>query len=315
MFKTIIYFFLFLFSSGILSSQNKLLIVHPDEKQLPLSFKNIENKLTKYKNEGPYHKSEIELFPDGSFVYYFLSPLRYDLTFGNYIQTDNLIELKWDSVKTMQAVKDSSIYKKVFRLKPPNPFKIIDKLYQIEFNSLEQGHISYKFSNKNTELYLSSSQFLKQGLAVDSFLKINYNLSGAKLVIKNVPPKSDLVFAKDFIWGYKVCDGWNCYVYRIAPKGTNWYQSAGIQIVQADSLIIYTVGPGYMYSYFSKDLDSKIYKLNNSGVKEAFKDNVPLQQYMIKQLEDLPNYTAINERTDCFRIIEIYKEAMKSLKK
>src|ERR1700749_3124945 len=141
MFKKICFLFLlsFCFFGNFSLAQNHLLVVHPDQKQLPFSFTKVEGKLVKYKNQGPYHISEIELSTNGSFVYYFLSQTRFDLTIGNYTKTDGLVTLNWDSLKTMAAVNDTSVYKKYFKFKPPTPFKIKDKIYQIELNSLEQG--------------------------------------------------------------------------------------------------------------------------------------------------------------------------------
>jgi len=180
--------------------------------------------------------------------------------------------------------------------------------YQIKSNSIEL--LKFKFQNKKNELYTTYNSFLNTGIFIDSIIQIKYNNTGDKLIIKNRPDKVDMILPKDSIWGYKICPDWNCYLYRIAPKGLNWYGSAGIQIIQIDDLIIYTIGTGYVYSYFSKNLASKIYPLNRSGITEAFKDNKGLQEIILKEIGKLPSYWAINEDTDCFRIIEIYRDAL-----
>lgn len=87
-------------------------------------------------------------------------------------------------------------------------------------------------------------------------------------------------------------------------------------MVQIDALIIYTIGSDFLNVFFSKDLNSTIYHLNNSGITKAFKENEPLLILILIELDKIQNnYTAINEKTDCFKIIEIYKEALKNQSK
>ena len=294
-------------------AQNNMLVAHDDLHQMPASFEKVTDKPNFYIQQGPYHLSEMQFFSDSSFVYYFVSNLRYNITFGRYTQFDNLITLRWDSAATVLLAADSSNYKKYFKFKFPTPFKIEDKIYLIKSNSLE--NLKVKFPSKKTELYFSSNDFLKTGFAVDSFFQIKYNPTGTKLVLQKYNQK-DVLFPKDSIWGYKICpDGWKCDLYRIAPKGTNWYTSAAIQVVQIDALIIYTIGSDFLNVFFSKDLNSTIYHLNNSGITKAFKENGVLLKSILTEMDKIKNnYTAINEKTDCFKIIEIYKEVLKEQK-
>jgi hypothetical protein len=302
---------LFILTKTMCFCQNKILVSHKIEQQLPSVFAKSDRKPLSYKHQGDYHVSEILLFPDSSFFYYFLSVSRYDFTIGKYSAIDGLITLNWDSLKTFNCTKDSACYGKYFKLKRPLPFKITNKVYCIKSNSLEL--IKFKFSTKKNELYTSCNSFLNEDkvIAIDPTIQIKYNIAGDKLIVKNSINDIGRMFPKDSIWGYKTCTNWDCYLYRIAPKGINWYGYSGVQI---DDLIIYTIGPGYMYCYFSKNLTSKIHPLNRSGITEAFKENKSLQEIILKKADKLSGYSAINENTDCFKIIEIYKNALQQIK-
>ena len=308
--KTILISLLFFFKSYFFS-QNNILVSHTIEQRLPAVFTKNDQKTFGYKNEGVYHFSEILFFSDSSFVYYFLSPSKYDFTVGKYTYVDHLITLNWDSVKTYNNARDTSFYGKFFRLKKPCPFKIKNLFYQLKPHTLEK--VKIRFPNKKNIIYPSFDSYLTEGIIIDSIVRIQYNSIGDKLIIKTKYKKNDMVLSKDSVWGYRTCPDWNCNLYRIAPKGLNWYGPAGIQLIQIDDLIIYTIGSGHTYSCFSKTLRSKIYPLNRSGITEAFKDNKDLLVLLLKEGDKLPNYWAINEATDSYRIIEIYRDALKKI--
>lgn len=294
-----------------LFAQNTFFATQKDAKHPPPSFIKTEGQELRYKQQGDYFISEILLFPDSTFVYYFVSSSRYDLTVGAYFKSEELILLNWDSLKTLSLSKDTSFYNKYFKLKPPKPFKITDKQYWIKSSSLEL--IKYVLPNRKAELFSSCENMPNKGLEITPFTEVRYNSSGEKLIFKSPTERKEFLLSKDSVWGYKTSNDWDCALYRIAPKGINWYGYAGIQIVQIDQLIIYTVGTGFTYSFFSKKLNSKIYPLTRVGIIDAFKDNIPLQTIILKEAEKLPSYWAINENTDCFKIIEIYKNALQKL--
>ena len=114
-----------------------LIFLDVSGQQLPESFHRAKENPNKYENQGMLHSAYLILTPDSSFVYYNIYEVGYYLTFGNYSTNGDKMIITWDSVKTSQAIKDTTIYKKYFQYGFPMPFKIVRKQYKIHKNSLD----------------------------------------------------------------------------------------------------------------------------------------------------------------------------------
>lgn len=283
--------------------QSKILLSKYTFNPLPKVIEKTKGELSKYSYKDTYNKYGIEFLSDSSYIYYALSSSYYEISVGKYNFKKNVIVLNWDSLKTHKAVNDPQFYIKYFKHKKPESLKIIDARYERTPTALIADN------TQNIEIFFTSKDIFKEGLSIDSILEINYNLSGDKIIITK-ESKKNIAFKIDTLWGYKLRKNNSHDIFRKVYKGTNWYNLPGLQVAQIDSLIIYILGAGKTYAYFSKNLDSQIYSLNTTGIKEAFKDNKQFAEVFVKELNKLPSYTSINEETKSFRIIEVYRKLL-----
>lgn len=104
--------------------------------ELPKKLNRTKDNQNNYESQGMYHSTYFLLNSDSTFVYYNVFEVGFDLTMGKYTKEENTISFNWDSLKTLQAVVDTSIYKKYFQYGIPRPLKIVNEQYKLQNGSL-----------------------------------------------------------------------------------------------------------------------------------------------------------------------------------
>ena len=89
-----------------------------------------------YENQGRYHSAYFHLQSDSSFVYYRVFEGGYSMTLGKYTTSNGVTRFTWDSLKTMQAVKDKAIYGKYYKYGSPSPRIMENISYRVYADSL-----------------------------------------------------------------------------------------------------------------------------------------------------------------------------------
>jgi len=269
----------------------------------------LKDKDSLYKRTFPYNSSILKLGKDSTFIYCYISKPSFDISTGKYSREGNIIILNWDSLKTAQIAIEPEVYKQYFMFKRPSPFKAEGVKFVCEKDKLIPVR-SYTDFNRIEFLY-SSADLYKVNPGTDSLHTITYDLSGDKLII-NYGEKTVREIPAKTVWGFAIFQNHAVKVYRRTPKGFNWYGMPGVRIVQLDKLIIYTVGEGPRYSYFSKDLDSEIYALTMPEVKKVFKND---KDFLNKVYREFGSNGAVNGSDDflnSYKFIEMYRAYAKN---
>jgi hypothetical protein len=310
MIRTAVAFLLFSFCSN---AQQVIGGYQVPEYYIPYSHSLVLNNTLKkekgknnfFKRTYPYNSSGLELHADSSFVYYYVSDIAYEVSAGKYSMADNVITLNWDSLKTENTAIEPDFYREYFKSKKPTPFKIQNVKYILMDNEL----IPYRsYTNENRiEFIYRSGDLFKRNKGVNNFKDIAYNKHGNRLII-SYGKDQEMVLRADSIWGFAIYKNHKTQVYRRTAKGLNWYGIPGVQIAQLDKLIIYTVGEDRMYSYFSENLDSKIYALTMRDVEKLLRKNKELMLAIYKAFgRNGPLTTLDDYYYNSYKFIEVYR--------
>jgi hypothetical protein len=230
------------------------------------------------------------------------------MSLGWYNVYSGVYTLYWDSIKTEAAIKNPDFYKRYFKFKPPNVFKILRAGFMLDENTLVPLH---RYSEKDRiELFASSKNLLKHNVQIDDYKGVHYNTSGNKLVIVYEDNKEQ-EFHRDSIWGFVTFQNNSPKLYRVTPKGLNWYGFPGVMVAQIDQFIIYTVGEGRTYSYFSRDLNSKILPLNFKELKKEFKDKPDFVEKVYEEFGENKPLNSLDRQSNSYRVIELYNSCIK----
>lgn len=96
----------------------------------------IPDKLTRtkedpniYESQGMYHSAYLILNTDSSFVYYKVYEVGFNFCVGNYKNLQGELVFNWDSIKTLNAVNDTAIYRQYSRYRRPRAGKITGVRY------------------------------------------------------------------------------------------------------------------------------------------------------------------------------------------
>ncbi len=139
--------------------------------KLPKYLKKIPDPGNRFENQGKYHSAHLNLNCDNSFSYYIVFEGGYNLTLGTFSRTEDTITLSWDSLKTMQAISDSTIYNKFYKHSRPTALRIDSAKYKVNFDSLNLISIkvlnpeasskeSIEFENKKGKLLLPVKNYI-----------------------------------------------------------------------------------------------------------------------------------------------------------
>jgi hypothetical protein len=269
----------------------------------------VKGKKGHYQQNYIYSTCNMHLFKDSTYVFYYVSEFEYHLSAGNYITRENVFILQWDSMRTQKIVADYELYKHYFKFKPPSAFKIQKMAYVLDENTLTPFH-SY-ISKDRIEILEQSKSMLKNNVQLDQFKSIYYSDNGKKLTI-NYDQQKKFSFPTDSIWGFVVSEVQHSNVYRVVPRGINWFGFPGIKVVQTDYFIIYNIGDSRGYSYFSKDLDSKIYALNLKNLQTVFADKPDFIEAVKKEFNENQMLSVLDKHVNSYRIVEIYKACLEA---
>lgn len=100
------------------------------------TFTAVKGQAGVYENQGRYHSAYFQLQPDSGFVYYRVFEVGYSLTMGTYQIRSGIINFTWDSLKTMNAVKDKAIYGNYYKYASPGPHVMVNLKYRMYTDSL-----------------------------------------------------------------------------------------------------------------------------------------------------------------------------------
>lgn len=265
-----------------------------------------------YWRKNEFNLSEVHLRDDSTFVYFYVSKQRYDLTVGNYSINNKQFIFNWDSLKTYALAADSNLYNFYFRFKTPQPFKLIENRY-----TLEKGGISPQFENdelmgrKKIELFSSSRDILTNGKYFLPYSQFGYDLSGNKIFVESPHGKKNW-FELDSIWGFALYTKNSINLYRVVKKGFNWYSLPGIKIVELSKIIIYTIGDGRTYSYFSENLESKIHTLTLDELRKVYKNNPSFLNLLNIEFGRGKPLNSANVLNTGYKVVEVYLNSLNS---
>jgi len=279
-------------------------IYYSSDPILNIIMERVKGQEDHYSVTFPYSSCNLYLYKDSSFVFYYVDPNVYKLAKGRYVQKENVFVLHSDSVETVKAVADPEFYKKYFKFKVPIALSIKSAAFFTDKELLIPFHNS---QNKKIEIFKTSGDFITSKLEMTVFRDIQYDLKGKRIVVgfDEINVQS---FSPDSIWGYSVFKNGKLQAYRRTAKGFNWYGLPGICIVQTEPFIIYTVGEGRLYSYFSKDLNSKIYPLNLESIKKEFRENKVFVDAVSKEFGSNKLMNIKGSTANSYRILELYQE-------
>lgn len=265
-----------------------------------------------YKKEAEYRYSTgLYLYKDNTFIYYCYSPKEFVLSAGKYSEVDGRIVLNWDKIETDAKINDPEFYTRIFRYGKPQAFAIEKLIYFLNGNKLSpqvpdcQRHsIGILFSCK--DLY-------KKELEIEDFSTLQYNTEGTKLVILQSAGKRT-EFPADSIWGFVIHDGVKAKVYRRIPKSAMVFgvqhTIPGMLLTQVDLFILYAVGAGRSYSFFSKDLNSEIVPLNANELKKAFPENNAFHEAVSSEFRMLKPIYSLDKKLNCYMVMEMYRSSL-----
>ncbi len=262
-----------------------------------------------FKKTYPYSTTNLYLNADSSFVVYFVSMEHYQMAVGRWTMDGAIYQLYGDSAKTRAAVINPEFYKKYFKFKVPTAFYFDAVELVLDGNALVCAHRAVE--KNRIELLRSSQDLYKHNAQIEGFGKIAYNQAGDKLLVTCAGEEFE--FPKKEIWGFLTTQNNQTQVYRRTDKGFNWYGFPGAQIVQIDKFIIYTVGEGRLYSYFSRNLDSKILPLKFKELKSEFKDKPAFIEAVLKEFGTNRSLNTLDDLVDGYRVMELYKLSEKTL--
>jgi hypothetical protein len=276
---------------------------------MPPKFKKVEGSDSKYINQTDYKLSYVILNKNGSFVYYSSSAVAFDLCLGNYRRDKDYLFFTWDSIKTINAVGDSTFYKKYFPKNKPTSF-MIEKTQYI----LSKDKNILKLPNRFgvVELFFNPNQLFTHGLIVDSLSNwdnpIIQDTKHRKLIL-NRRKKRNTSLPLDSLWGFRYALNDAGYIYRFTTSDSTYPVARILQGTKG--MIIYEAGwHKNRYLYLSKDAGSKMYSLTLANLKILYKDD----PVFLKQAEEKfyhkwtgPNDTSISDNGK-YMILELYEK-------
>ncbi len=278
---------------------------YSDNRLLSMVLKKVEGSGKCYKASFPYSSVNLCFTSDSTFVFYYLDIKTYDMSVGKLAYKEGVYLLASDSLATAKAVNDPGFYKIYFRFKTPAAMKIEKAAYTLEagtlvpfLNTFDQGKI---------ELLYSSRDFFNPKRRMSVYKNIQYDISGKSIMV-DYEGKAKVIMSLDSLWGFVTLKSGTLKFFRVAPKGFNWYNYPGAQVVHTDPFIIYTIGEGQLYNYFSRDLNSKIYPLDASKVKMVFHDKPVFIEALTKEIPANRSLSVKGKAPNTYRILEIYKE-------
>lgn len=291
--------------SFCVKSQN---ISHIKEVQLPyFIFKAKDNSKNTYKINEPYQSIYLELKPDSTFLFYDISMRGFFVSKGYYTMLAPLVKLDWDSVLTYKLVQDSIASAKLFRFKKAFPFKPKSTIYQMKEHGVESISLKY---DKIELLY--SSDLTKKEMVYDSLVSILYSSFHQKHITVKRHHHNDMIFKKDSIWGFRIYRNGGFKTFKNDTTPLKWNMSPGYQIAQIEKgMVLYMVESStktYHY-YFSKTLHSEIFPINKITLSKEYAHLPDFLKAFQKEFIFGLNYGAVNEQTNDFRLIEIYRKA------
>lgn len=314
--RIFLYLFFFLFSQPVLSQVNSKLylpyqrVAYAGDLMSRFLVEKVPGQPHYFKKTYPFSTTNLYLNADSSFVVYFVSVEHYQMAVGRWALNGNMYQLIGDSSKTRMAVTDPEFYKRYFKFKTPEPFYFDAVELVLDGTALVRAHRG-PGKESRIELLRNSQDLYKHNAEIEDFNKIRYNQAGDKIVLQC--GGQEFEFPKNEIWGFLITQNNQSKVYRRTDKGFNWYGIPGAQIAQIDDFIIYTVGEDRLYSYFSRNLDSKILPLKYDELKKEFKDKPAFTGAVFKEFGANRSLNTMDNMVDGYRVMELYKVSEKSL--
>lgn len=282
-------------------------VYYSEDPLLNIPMEKIPGKENQYAADHPYSSCHLNFYKDSTFVFYYVDSDLYRMACGKYFYINGVYVLYSDSISTAKAVVDPEFYKKFFKFKTPTAQKIERVAYIISGDLLLPFHNSQ--GKQKIELLNTSNDFLEHKLQMTAFRNLYYSLSGKEIVVDYNADKRVSVDV-DSLWGFVIFKKGFLETYRKTPKGFNWYGMPGVQVVQTTPFVIYTVGEGRIYSYFSRDLNSRIYPLKLEQLKKEFKENQKFIEALNKEFGPHKLLSVKGEAPHSYRILEIYNECL-----
>lgn len=313
--RILFYLFFFSFSQPALSQIGSKLylpyqrVAYAGDLMSRFLVEKVPDQPNYFKKTYPYSTTNLYLNADSSFVVYFVSIEYYQMAVGRWAQNGSVYQLIGDSSKTRMAVTNPDFYKRYFKFKAPEPFYFDAIELILDVNVLVRAHRG-PGKESRIQLLKSSQDLYKHNAEIENFDKIRYNQAGDKIVVQC--EGEEFEFPKKEIWGFLITQNNQSRVYRRTDKGFNWYGIPGAQIAQIDDFIIYTVGEDRLYSYFSRELDSKIFPLRYHELKKEFKDKPAFTEAVLKEFGPNRSLNTLDNVVDGYRIMELYKASEKS---
>lgn len=312
--RIFLYLLFLLFSQPVLSQVNSKLylpyqqVVYAGDLMSRFLVEKIPDQPNYFKKTYPYSSTNLYLNTDSSFVVYFISIEHYYMAVGRWTLNGSIYQLIGDSAKTRMVVTNPEFYKNYFKFQRPQPFYFDEVELVLDGNVLVRAHRN-PGKESRIELLRNSQDLYKQNAEIEGFSKISYNQSGDKIVV--LCGAEEFEFPKKEIWGFLITQNGKSKVYRRTDKGFNWYGIPGAQIAQINNFIIYTVGEDRLYSYFSRNLDSRIFPLRYNELKKEFKDKPAFTEAVLKEFGSNRPLNALDNMVDGYRVMELYRASEK----
>jgi outer membrane pore protein E len=165
--------------------------------------------------------------------------------------------------------------------------------------------ITVKAQPKCKLAIIRSSADYRAGKYDENLQKIRHALWSDSVIVCD--KKSTTPCDPGRIWGVRDKD---CAIYRN-------YDQEFYQIDQADSIVVYiqTINPfrdfPFTFYFFSKNLDSPIYKLTRKNLEKEFGSNTCFMQELDKKIKWFEDYSAIDLKKNVYKIVEIYRDCVR----
>jgi hypothetical protein len=128
---------------------------------------------------------------------------------------------------------------------------------------------------------------------------IHHALWSDSIVVRTKDQKQ--LYEPGKLWGYR---GDDCTIYRI-------YDGDFYEISEMDTIIVYaqTINPfrdfPYTFYFFSKNLDSPVYKLTRENLEKEFGKNACFMAQMNQKINWFEDYSAVDRKKHIYKIVEI----------
>jgi len=150
---------------------------------------------------------------------------------------------------------------------------------------------------------IDSSADIKSGKYNEMAVKRIHHALWSDSIIVNTHTEK-FIFSSEKIWGYRDKD---CMVYRNYADDFYKLEQAGGMVIYSQSLspfgdFVFT------FYFFSKTLDSPIFKLTHKNLVKEFAGNKCFLEEVEKKIKWYEDYSTVDRKKHIYKIIELYND-------